>query len=145
MLSATWRNQPVVIVTINLENRGETDSGVHAWKMSVKLDDGTIIQGEAPIAPAKDLNIPLPKAKGALLFKTDNYLPITTMQPVRAGGSTSGWFWSVFPATDQEYLLNHKAVVMVRFSEVVNGRPHELPPWPLEKGIRSPGLGVKPD
>jgi len=113
--------------------------------MSVKLDDGTIIQGEAPIAPAKDLNIPLPKAKGALLFKTDNYLPITTMQPVRAGGSTSGWFWSVFPATDQEYLLNHKAVVMVRFSEVVNGRPHELPPWPLEKGIRSPGLGVKPD
>jgi hypothetical protein len=140
--SATWRNQTLIIVAINLENRGGTDSGVHAWKMSVKMDDGTIIQGEAPIPPAKDLNIPLPEVKGGLLFKTDLYLPITTMQPIRAGGATSGWFWSVFPTITQDYLFSHKAVVNVRYSEIVNGKTHELPSRPLERGILFPGLGV---
>ena len=140
--SAIWRNQTVIIVAINLENRGGTDSGVHAWKMSVKMDDGTIIQGEPPIPPAKDLNLPLPEVKGGLLLKTDLYLPTTTMQPIRAGGATSGWFWSVFPTTTQEYLFGHKAVVIVRYSEIVNGKTHELPSRPLERGIHSPGMEV---
>lgn len=140
--SATWRNLPLLIVGIRLENRGGTDSGVHAWKMSVKLDDGTIIQGEAPIPPANDLKMPLLEVKGGVLYKTDQYLPITTMQPIRAGGATSGWFWSVFPTTTQEYLVSHKAVVIVRYSEIVNGKTHELLSSPLERGIHSPGLEV---
>jgi len=140
VLSGTRDNQLFIIVAVHLENRGGTDSGVHAWKILVKLDDGTIIQGEAPIPLANDLKIPLPEVKGGLLFKTDQYLPITTMQPIRSGGATSGWFWSVFPTTTQEYLLSHKAVVIVRYSEVVNGKTHELAPFPLERGIHSPGL-----
>jgi hypothetical protein len=143
VLSATWRSQPVIVVTINLQNRGGTDSGVHAWKMSVRLDDGTEIQGEVPILHAKDLKIPVPKAEGALLFKNDQYLPMTTMQPVRSGGATSGWFWSVFPTTTQEYLLDHKGLVVVRYTEIVNGKTHELPPIMLQRGIHSPGIEIR--
>ena len=112
------------------------------WEMNVEYPDGHIVKGEAPITSGEDLKIPLVGQNGSFLLLAKNYWPDKSVNPIPAGGSVDGWFWSTFDNLDIDDAYKKKASVILQFNDIVSNKKHRLS-RPLEKGIHLPVYNIQ--
>lgn len=139
VLTGMWNGVPQIVVGGTISNRQGTASGAVDWKISVELEDSSIVEGKFPPLPAQDIkvqNSPI----GEVTLPVAKYLPIKMLEPLPVGGTVEGWIQAILPTLTQEDLYNKKAVVVIEFKDVITGKLHSFKEPIGERGVHAPWL-----
>ena len=103
-------------------------SAVDHWEMDMVFEDSTTIQGDVPLVPDKDLQMPLGDGRKRTLTPA-KYWPAVTAAPLQAGAIASGWIVAGFKGINKDRAMTSKPTIVLRFTDAFNKVHSISKPW----------------
>jgi hypothetical protein len=129
------RTISVILISAIITNPHGPPSGIMNWKMGIKNPTSGITWGNTLPLSTKDQRGPVGHGIPGITFPNNKYLVDETLEPIAAGASVVGWFWSTFTQNqiDEAYKSHH--YLILQFRDAVSGTEHTM-----EKQFPEPGF-----
>lgn len=134
---------PVMFASMIVTNPHGPPSGLVNLKMGIKNPVSGITWGNALPLSMTDQSGSAGHDMPPLTFRNNKYLPNETLDPIPAGASVVGWFWSRFTQDELNEAAKNRYYVIIQFTDAASGTEHTM-----ETQLPGPGIhwgGILPN